>query len=101
MTDLMGVPVTVENNNSVCSLQVQAEATGSGAEQEDEVLRSFLIKLLQECRSVLRLGGSCNIMHQHFYMWNLPTEKSQLVLVTQSLLFQENKLTCKRLSLSI
>lgn len=54
----MRVPVTVKDDDSVGSLQVEAEATGSGAEQEDEVLRSFFIKFLQKCRSVLRLGGS-------------------------------------------
>lgn len=54
----MGVPVAVKDDNGVGSLQVEAEATGSGAEQEDEVLRAFLIKFLQQHRSVLRLGGA-------------------------------------------
>lgn len=73
MTDLMGIPVTVEDNNGVGSLQVQAEATGSGAEQEDEILRSFLIKFLQQCCSVLRLGCSWNIKHKHFVVQSLPS----------------------------
>lgn len=55
---LVGVPVAVKDDNGVGSLQVEAEATGSGAEQEDEVLRAFLIKFLQQHRSVLRLGGA-------------------------------------------
>lgn len=54
----MWVPVAVKDDDGVSSLQVEAEAAGSGAEQEDEVLRSFLIKFLQQGRSVLRLGGS-------------------------------------------
>lgn len=44
----MWVPVTVKDDHSVGRLQVEAEAAGSGAEQEDEVLRSFLVKLLQQ-----------------------------------------------------
>lgn len=55
---LVWVPVAVKDDDSVGSLQVEAEAPGSGAEQEDEVLRSFLVKFLQQRRSVLRLGGS-------------------------------------------
>lgn len=62
---LVWVPVTVEDYDSVGSLQVEAEATGSGAEQEDEVLRSLLIKFLQQSSSVLRLGGSWNTKHDH------------------------------------
>lgn len=67
-TNLVRVPVTVKDDDSVGSLQVEAEATGSGAEQEDEVLRSFFIEFLQKCRSVLRLGGSWNIQHDQFEM---------------------------------
>ena len=35
----MWVPVTVEDHNCVCSLQVQPQASGSCAQQEDEVGR--------------------------------------------------------------
>lgn len=62
-TDLVWVPVAVEDDDSVGGLQVEAEASGSGAEQEDEILRSLLIKLLQQRSSVLGLGGSWNIKH--------------------------------------
>lgn len=54
----MGVPVAVKDDDSVSGLQVQAEAAGSGAEEEDEVLRSFLVEFLQQRGSVLRLGRS-------------------------------------------
>lgn len=54
----MRVPVAVKDDDGVGSLEIEAEAAGSGAEQEDEVLRSFLIKFLQQRRSVLRLGGA-------------------------------------------
>lgn len=54
----MWVPVAVEDDDGVGRLQVEAEAARSGAEQEDEVLRSFLIKFLQQCGSVISLRGS-------------------------------------------
>ena len=62
----MWVPVTVKDDDSVGSLQVEAEAASSGTEQEDEVLRSFLIKLLQQRRSILRLGGSWNTKRDQY-----------------------------------
>lgn len=58
LTYLMRVPVTVKDDDRVRSLQVKAKATGSGTEEEDEVLRSFLIEFLQECSSILGLGCS-------------------------------------------
>lgn len=39
ITDLMWVPVTVKDHNCVGSLQVQAQASSSCAQQEDEVRR--------------------------------------------------------------
>lgn len=54
----MRVPVAVKDDDSVSGLQVEAEAASSGTEQEDEVLRSFLVKFLQQRSSVLGLGGS-------------------------------------------
>lgn len=57
-TNLVGVPITVKDDDSVGGLQVQAQSTGSGTKKENEVLGSFFIKLLQQCCSVLRLGGS-------------------------------------------
>lgn len=49
----MWVPVTVEDDDGVGGLQVEPEAAGSGAEEEDEVLRSFLVELLEEHGPVL------------------------------------------------
>lgn len=49
----MRVPVAVKDDHGVGGLQVEAEAAGSGAEEEDEVLRSFLVELLQQRGSVL------------------------------------------------
>lgn len=49
----MRVPVAVEDDHGVRGLQVEAEAAGSGAEQEDEVLRSLLVELLQQHRPVV------------------------------------------------
>lgn len=42
----MRVPVTVKDDDGVGGLQVEPQATGSGTEEEDEVLRSFLVKFL-------------------------------------------------------
>lgn len=83
-TNLVWVPVTVEDDDGVGSLQVEAEAAGSGAEQEDEVLRSFLIKFLQQCRSVLGLGGSWNIKNVP-HLWPVKALKTGSVVhqVTQ------------------
>lgn len=68
---LVWVPVTVKDDDSVGSLQVEAEASGSGTEQEDEVLRSLLIKFFQQRSSILRLGGSWNTKHDHIEMQSL------------------------------
>jgi len=56
----MGVPVAVEDDNGVGRLQVEAEAPGAGAQQEDEELRALLVELPEQIGAVLRLGGSCN-----------------------------------------
>lgn len=44
---LMWVPVRVKNNYSVGRLQVEAEASGSCAQEEDKVLRLWVIECLQ------------------------------------------------------
>lgn len=49
----MRVPVAVKDDDGVGGLQVEAEAAGSGAEEEDEELRAFLVELLQQRGSVL------------------------------------------------
>lgn len=45
-TDLVRVPVTVKDDDRIGGLQVEPQATGSGTEEEDEVLRPFLVKFL-------------------------------------------------------
>lgn len=63
-TNLVGIPIAVKDDHCVGRLQVQAQPTSSGAEKENEVLRSFFVKLLQQRCSVLRLGGSWNTKPQ-------------------------------------
>lgn len=63
-TNLVGIPIAVKDDDCVGRLQVQAQPTSSGAEKENEVLRSFFVKLLQQRCSVLRLGGSWNTKPQ-------------------------------------
>jgi hypothetical protein len=52
----MGVPVGVEDDDGVSGLQVEAQATGAGAEDEEEVVRRRVIEHLQQVATVLRLG---------------------------------------------
>lgn len=54
----MRVPVAVKDYDSVGRLQIQAETSCSGAEQEDKVLRGWVVEGLQQCTTVLRFGGS-------------------------------------------
>ena len=54
----MWVPVTVKDNDCVSRLQVEAQASGPGAEQEHKVLRGRVVECLQQHAAVLRLGGS-------------------------------------------
>lgn len=54
----MWVPVAVKDDDGVSGLQIEAEAASSSTEQEDEVLRSFFVKFLQQRGSVFGLGGS-------------------------------------------
>jgi hypothetical protein len=41
---LMRIPVGVEDDNGVGSLQIEAEASGASRQQEDEVFRIWTIK---------------------------------------------------------
>lgn len=43
----MWVPVRVKDDHSVCRLQVEAEASSSCAQEEDKVLRLWVIECLQ------------------------------------------------------
>jgi len=52
------VPVTVKDDHGVGGLQVEAEAAGSGAEQEDEELGALLVELRQQHRTVVGLRAS-------------------------------------------
>lgn len=56
----MGVPVAVEDDDGVSRLQVQAETSGSGAQQEDEELGTLLVEFLEQLCAVLRLCSPCN-----------------------------------------
>lgn len=54
----MRIPVTVEDDNCVGRLQVQAKAPCSGTEQEHKVLRGWIIKGLQQHTTILSLSRS-------------------------------------------
>ena len=58
---LVGVPVTVKYDHSVSRLEVQTQAPGPGAEQEDEVLGAGLVESFQQHPPVLRFRGSCRV----------------------------------------
>lgn len=53
----MGIPVTVEDDDCVSRLQVEAQASCPGAEQEHKVLRCWIIECLQQHATVLCLSG--------------------------------------------
>lgn len=55
---LVRVPVAVKDDNSVSRLQVQPQTSCSGAQQEDEVLKRRIIKVLQQHATILSLSGS-------------------------------------------
>lgn len=55
----MWVPVAVIDDDRVGRLQVEAQASRPGAQQEHKVLGGRVIEGLQEHAAVLRLGGSC------------------------------------------
>lgn len=46
-TYLMRIPVRVKNNHSVGRLQVEAEASSPGAQEENKVLRLWVVERLQ------------------------------------------------------
>lgn len=54
----MRIPVAVKNDDGVGRLQIKAEASCSGAEQEDKVLWGWVVEGLQQRTTVLRFGGS-------------------------------------------
>lgn len=58
ITDLMWVPVTVKDHNCVGSLQVQAQASSSCAQQEDEVRRVLGIEQRKQLTSVFTLSST-------------------------------------------
>lgn len=55
---LVRVPVAVKDDNSISRLQVQPQTSCSGAQQEDEVLKGWIIKVLQQHATILSLSGS-------------------------------------------
>lgn len=52
----MWVPVGIKNNYSVGRLQVEAQASSPCAQEENEVLRLWVIEGLQQHPSILSLG---------------------------------------------
>ena len=58
--NLVGVPVAVEDHHGVGRLQVEPQAPGACAQQEDEERRVGLVEPLQQRCAVLRLGGTCS-----------------------------------------
>lgn len=57
---LVRVPVAVKDDDSVGRLQVEAQAPGPRAQQEDEILRARLVECLQQHSPVLCLRGPWN-----------------------------------------
>ena len=55
---LVGVPVRVEDDHGVGGLQVEAQAAGTRAEQEDEVLGVGVVEGLQQHAAVVCLSGA-------------------------------------------
>lgn len=55
---LMWVPVTVKDDDCISRLQVEAQASCPGTEQEHKVLRGRIIECLQQQATILCLGGS-------------------------------------------
>ena len=53
LADLVRVPVAVKDDNSVGSLQVEAQTSSSGAQKENKVLRSLLVELLEQRSPIL------------------------------------------------
>lgn len=54
----MGIPITVKDDDRVSRLQVKAETSCPGAEQENKVLRGWVIECFQQQATVLRFSGS-------------------------------------------
>lgn len=57
---LVRVPVTVEDDDRVGRLEVEAQPPGPRAQQEDEILGAWLIERLQQHPPVLCLRGPWN-----------------------------------------
>lgn len=52
------VPIGVEDDDCVCSLEVEAEPTGSGAEKKDVILAVRLVEQPHSLLAVFGLGGA-------------------------------------------
>lgn len=73
-TDLMRVPVTVKDDDSVGRLQVQTQTSGSGTQQKDEVLKGWIIKVLQQRATIFSFSGSYR--HKTWEMRTTPDLKA-------------------------
>lgn len=51
---LMGIPVRVENDDRVGRLQVETQATGTGRQQEEEVVRRLVVELFEQITAIIR-----------------------------------------------
>lgn len=59
---LVRIPVTVEDDHSVCCLQVETKTTSTCAEQENEEWRIWLVEQLKKMTSVV--GLCCTVKTQ-------------------------------------
>lgn len=55
----MRVPIAVKDDNSVGRLQVQTQTSGSGTQQENEVLIGWIIEVLEQHATIFSFSGSC------------------------------------------
>ena len=50
---LVRIPVRVENDDSVGGLQIETETTGTSRQQEEEIIRVFVVEPLEQVTSVV------------------------------------------------
>ena len=50
---LVRIPVRVENDDSVGGLQIKTETTGTSRQQEEEIIRVFVVEPLEQVTSVV------------------------------------------------
>ena len=50
---LVRIPVRVENDDRVGGLQIKTETTGTSRQQEEEIIRVFVVEPLEQVTSVV------------------------------------------------